>query len=310
VNSPEPDVSVVFETENDEPNHRIRLTDVMASWLRQTAVARVAEWIVVSPRTATPEEKALLARAPARWIERSGARYYGLKNDGIRQARGRFIAMADSDALPADDWLEIALAVLERSDPSVALLTGRTRYMPGPFSREMAIAQLPNQADLSRDTTHFLAHNVLLRTEIVRSLLFSGDEIRLGSDTHLAGRLIETGYRLRYDPSLRATHNYGRHWKGSTGTASSSATRSDAFRSTRDALTRTGSGTAPGDCECFSPDGGSFDARSEFRSGACRFRSFSLPPIPWPPHTVTKWLFAAGRSRSPVSSSSGVSVPP
>jgi hypothetical protein len=67
---------------------------------------RVAEWIVVSARTATPEEKMFLARAPARWIERSAIRYYGLKNEGIRQARGRFIAPADSDALPADDWLD------------------------------------------------------------------------------------------------------------------------------------------------------------------------------------------------------------
>ncbi len=184
----------------------------MESWLRQTARARVAEWIVVSPRPAAPEETALLARAPARWIEKPGTRYYGLKNEGIRRARGRFIALADSDALPADDWLESALAVLERSDPSVALLTGRTRYLPGPFSREMVIAQLPNQADLPHDTTHFLAHNVLLRAEAVRPLLFAGDAIRLGSDTHLAGRLIESGYRLRYDPSLRVTHNYGRHW--------------------------------------------------------------------------------------------------
>ena len=212
MSAPEADVSVVFETENEEPSHRIRLPDVMEAWLRQTARARVAEWIVVSPRAPRPEEKALLARAPARWIEQPGTRYYGLKNEGIRQARGRFIALADSDALPADDWLESGLAVLERSDPRVALVTGRTRYLPGPFSREMAIAQLPNQEDLAHDTTHFLAHNVLLRTEAVRPLLFSGDAIRLGSDTHLAGRLIEAGYRLRYDPSLRATHNYCRHW--------------------------------------------------------------------------------------------------
>ena len=72
--SPEPDVSVVFETENDEPNHRIRLTDVMEAWLRQTAVARVAEWIVVSPRPATPEEKTLLARAPTSLLRSTVAR--------------------------------------------------------------------------------------------------------------------------------------------------------------------------------------------------------------------------------------------
>jgi hypothetical protein len=212
MSSPAPDVSVVFETENEDPNHRIRLTDVMESWLRQTARARVAEWIVVSPRPASSEETALLGRAPARWIERPGARYYGLKNDGVREARGRFIALADSDALPADDWLERALDVLEQSGAIVALVTGRTRYLSGPFSRELAIAQLPNQTDQAHDTTHFLAHNVLLRADTVRPLLFAGEGIRLGSDTHLAGRLTETGYRLRYDPSLRVTHNYSRHW--------------------------------------------------------------------------------------------------
>ncbi len=184
----------------------------MESWLRQTARARVAEWIVVSPRAATAEEEVLLARAPARWIERAGTRYYALKNEGIREARGRFVALADSDARPAEDWLERALAAFEGSDSSVALVTGRTRYLPGPFSRDMAIAQLPNQADQPHDTTHFLAHNVLLRAEIVRPLLFAGEAIRLGSDTHLAGRLIESGYRVRYDPSLRVEHNYCRHW--------------------------------------------------------------------------------------------------
>jgi glycosyl transferase family 2 len=207
-----PDVSVVFETENEDPMHRIRLSDVMGAWLRQTVRARIAEWIVVSTRPASPQEASLLAQAPARWIERPETRYYGLKNEGIRQARGSLVALADSDVLPADDWLERALDVMERSDPSVALVTGRSHYLPGPFSREMAIAQLPNQEDQPHDTTHFLAHNVLLRRDTIRPLLFSGDGIRLGSDTHLAGRLLETGHRLRYDPALRTTHNYSRHW--------------------------------------------------------------------------------------------------
>jgi glycosyltransferase involved in cell wall biosynthesis len=209
---PGPDVSVVFETENEGPQHRIRLTDVMEAWLRQTGRSRVAEWIIVSPRRASPEEVEILRKAPARWIERPATRYYGLKNEGIRQARGRFIALADADALPADDWLERALDVLEQSEADVALVTGRSCYLPGPFSREMAVAQLPNQENMPHDTTHFLAHNVLLRPDIVLPLLFSGDAIRLGSDTQLAGRLIEGGFRLRYDPSLRVTHNYSRGW--------------------------------------------------------------------------------------------------
>jgi len=207
-----PDVSIVFETENEQPGHRIRLVDGMRAWLRQTARSRVAEWIVVSTRPPSPEEKALLEQAPARWIEWPEGRYYGLKNRGIREARGKFIALADADVVPADDWLERALGVLEKADADVAMVTGRTRYLPGPFSREMAIAQLPNQEDEPHPTTHFLAHNVLLRPSIVSPMLFSGDTIRLGSDTHLAGRLLDSGYRLLYDPSLSTVHNYARRW--------------------------------------------------------------------------------------------------
>ena len=207
-----PDVSIVFETENEQPDHRIRLVDGMEAWLRQTARSRVAEWIVVSTRPPSPKELEILRRAPARWIEWPEGRYYGLKNRGIREARGRFVALADADVVPADDWLERALAALEDAGPDAALVTGRTRYLPGLFSREMAIAQLPNQEDTPHATTHFLAHNVLLRPSIVSPMLFSGDTIRLGSDTHLADRLLQAGYRLLYDPSLSTVHNYARRW--------------------------------------------------------------------------------------------------
>jgi hypothetical protein len=204
-----PDVSVVFETENEVADHRIRLRDVMRAWLRQSACSRVAEWIVVSQREPTPEEKDLMLQAPAaRWLQSRESRYYGQKNQGILESKTPFVALADSDAMPADDWLEQALHVFENGEPSIALVTGRTRYQAGPFSREMAIAQLPNQADQPHDTTHFLAHNVLIKAEIVRPRLFARGEIRQGSDTHLAQRLIEDGYRVRYDPSLRVTHNY------------------------------------------------------------------------------------------------------
>jgi hypothetical protein len=206
------DVTVVFETENEVAGHRIRLRDVMGAWLRQTAGSRVAEWIVVSQREPTFEENDLMRQAPAaRWLQRPESRYYGQKNEGILEAKSPFIALADSDAMPAEDWLEKALRVFENGVRSIALVTGRTRYQAGPFSREMAIAQLPNQENEPHDTTHFLAHNVLLAAGAVRPRLFVGDKDRLGSDTYLAERLLEDGYRLRYDPSLRVTHNYSTH---------------------------------------------------------------------------------------------------
>ncbi len=209
-----PDVSLVFETFNDQPHRRIRFADVVKAWKRQTRADRVMEWLVVSTREPTPVEKDLLADVPLRWVVRPGLVYYQQKNAGIAEARGAFVAFADSDALPVDDWLERALDVIEREGPQVALVAGRSLYLPGPFYREMAMAQLGEQTDDPHDTISFLAHNVLLRPDAVRaSGYFRGDKIRLGSDSDLAGRLLEAGYRLRYEPALRATHQYDPRWK-------------------------------------------------------------------------------------------------
>ena len=211
---PPADVSLVFETANDRPDRRIRFEDVVEAWKRQTRADRVLEWLVVSPREPTPAETEILSGAPVRWLVRPELVYYQQKNAGIAEARGALVAFADADALPAGDWLERALAVLDNAQPRVALVAGRSAYLPGPFHREMALAQLGEQTDDPHDTTQFLAHNILLRADAVRSTgLYRGDAIRLGSDSELAGRLRESGYRLRYEPALRATHHYDSSWR-------------------------------------------------------------------------------------------------
>jgi hypothetical protein len=202
------DVSLVLETANEKPGRRIRMTDVVDAWRRQTRADRILEWLVVSPVEPAPEVRRRFDGLPARFLVRPDLRYYQQKNAGLTEAAAPYAALADADALPDADWLERALEAIEQADPRVALITGRSRYLPGPFTREMAIAHMPNQSDQAQDTTHFLAHNVIFRCGIVRSLgFFQAGENRLGPDTNLAGRLIAANYRLRYDPSLRVTHN-------------------------------------------------------------------------------------------------------
>ncbi len=41
------DVSLVFETENDQENRRIRLADIVETWRRQTAARCILEWVLV-----------------------------------------------------------------------------------------------------------------------------------------------------------------------------------------------------------------------------------------------------------------------
>ena len=207
-------MTLVFETANDRPDRRIRFADVVKAWKRQTRADRVLEWLVVAGREPTPFESNLLAGSPIRWLVRPDLAYFQQKNAGLAEARGAFVAFADSDALPDEDWLERALDTIEREGPAVALVAGRSRYLRGRFSREMELAQLGEQSELPHDTRYFLAHNALVRTEAVRAAgLFRGDAIRLGSDSDLAERLAAAGYRLRFEPSLRATHNFSGQWR-------------------------------------------------------------------------------------------------
>lgn len=212
-------VSIVLETETPGEGRRIGFEDSIRGIRRQTRLDRVVELLIVSAapppqawRTAVAQASAASPTVSMRWLERPGLRYYDLKNAGISESRGRYVILSDGDTVLAPDFVERALAAVERSEPSVAAVTGRTRYLEGPFSRELALAQLPNQEDRAGETTHFLAHNVIFRGDVLRDEKFRGGHLRLFPDQDLAGRLLSRGLRIRYDPALGVTHNYLRGW--------------------------------------------------------------------------------------------------
>jgi GT2 family glycosyltransferase len=57
--------------------------------------------------------------------------FAGGNNAGVREARGRFIALLNNDAVPEPDWLEALLAGLNEDD-GFALVTSRIVYMHDP----------------------------------------------------------------------------------------------------------------------------------------------------------------------------------
>jgi len=202
-------VSLVVETETDEAGHGIRLTDVLEAWKNQTAAPWIGEWIIVASRPPSPPEQRTLAGLPQRWLLAPGLRYHQNKNAGMAASRGAYVVLTDSDVVPEPDWLEKAVVALESSGDRTAVVTGKSAYAPGPFSRELALAQWPNHGPRTAAASHFLAHNILLRGEVARRYAFPESEaaLRHGPDTALAERLRAEGWTLLYDPALRMTHN-------------------------------------------------------------------------------------------------------
>jgi glycosyltransferase involved in cell wall biosynthesis len=145
-----------------------------------------------------------------RWIHRPNLRYYEQKNAGLLEARTPYAALSDSDAAPDADWLEAALDAMDAAPTEVVAVTGRTRFRPGPFSRELELAQWPHLRSAAYDCDQILAHNVLFRVEALRALLFTAPRIRHGGENALVAELLRRELRIRYDPGLRMTHNYAR----------------------------------------------------------------------------------------------------
>lgn len=207
------DITLVFETDNEDPTHPIQLPDAMEAWQRQARADRVLEWIVVSSRGPTPAEKKAMDGAggvDVRWLERARLPYYEQKNAAIAVSKGAWIAMADCDALPSSDWLENAVQAIEKADPKVALVSGSTRYASGPFWREMTLAHFPVQGLEPGDVTCACAGNTIFRGDAIRAHPFPGGHIRHGADMELARQLAAAGWRSRFDPSVRMLHNYAR----------------------------------------------------------------------------------------------------
>jgi len=202
------DVTLIFETDNEAPFHAIRLRDAMLAWRNQTAADRVLEWVVVSPRPASPDEQKLMEGVEVRWLEQEGLLYYQQKNAAIAVSRGRWVAMADSDSIPAPDWLEKALTAFEKADPTIASITGSTAYAAGPFSRELTLAHFPVQGAEPAETKCACGNNTIFRGEAIRSTPFPGGHIRHGADMEIARRVGAAGWRTWFDPSLHMLHNF------------------------------------------------------------------------------------------------------
>ena len=120
-----PTLSVVVCT-HARPRYLSACLDGLA---RQGAAARARfETIVVdsaSPPLSAMEIAALSAAAGARLIRSEAAGLSLARNLGLAEARGRWIAYLDDDAVPEPDWAEALLTRIAALPPRVAALGGR-----------------------------------------------------------------------------------------------------------------------------------------------------------------------------------------
>jgi hypothetical protein len=206
-----PSCSVVVETSDWQPDHRIQLWDVLDEVVRQ-ADAESADVIVVVDAIHAPRRREIEARYPsARVIQGAdGDGYYANKHRGLASVRTEFAVLTDANCMPQPGWLAAATRAFAEAEPSLAAVQGRTF-----FDRD-ALSRLWDAVWWARSTWPrgpvdrlYSGNNLALRMAAYRQHPYDLSwPHHTGSERLLGERFRAHGYALWLEPAMRVAHNY------------------------------------------------------------------------------------------------------
>lgn len=209
-----PSVSVVIETftmTHDYPAAapaESPLVGVLEGLRRQDYPRELLEVVVVLDEETRALADFLRAAYPhVGVLTTSGGEYFSMKTFGARHARGEVVAFLDSDCVPVEDWVRLAVARIEEGADAVA---GKTRYRPQTLAaRTHGVFDFGHvQAGRRGEATSLMANNAAFRREVFIRHPFDPRLRRSGADYMLACELKARGYRVVYEPRLYAAHEY------------------------------------------------------------------------------------------------------
>jgi mycofactocin system glycosyltransferase len=124
------------------------------------------------------------------------------RNTALKLVSSEFVAFLDSDCEPQPGWIT-ALAG-HFADPLVAAVAPRIVAAPGSAGGPLDLGGRPARVAPMTRVSYVPTAALLVR----RSVLGTGfdEALRYGEDVDLIWRLIEAGWRVRYDPAVEVAH--------------------------------------------------------------------------------------------------------
>jgi mycofactocin system glycosyltransferase len=183
--------------------------------LRAGTSASIAETIVVDDESLDPGlVAAVAARHGARLIRRPRNGGPGpARNCALAELTTPLVAFCDSDCVPEPGWIDDLLGHFD--DPLVAGVGPRVvsagpppRSLAERFARARGVLDLgPAPARVAPMTrvSYLPTAALILRVSALPAAGFDPD-LRYGEDVDLIWRLLEAGWRIRYDPSVQVGH--------------------------------------------------------------------------------------------------------
>lgn len=139
------------------------------------------------------------------------------RNAGLRKARGEVIAFTDDDMILDRDWL-VNIAERCSKDSATAMYFGQTHTMR-PDQARIAIKEgdleevysFPcNPGDAGSSNNMFVRRSLLAAVGVFDPTLGPGTTIGNSEDTDFTYRVLRSGARIRYCPTVVAYHDHDR----------------------------------------------------------------------------------------------------
>jgi len=206
MNAAKPLVSVVIETNQNDPDSTISVGRVLGRLAEQTYPSEYTEVLVVVHDQANELAGFVQDNHPFARVVRSGdPGYYPMKIAGAAQARGDVVAFIDSDTLPRSDWLERVVRTIEGgADVSV----GAMRYEQGRrLARVRSFVDWGHiHGDENGRASNLLSNSAAFRRDVWERHPFDASLRRSGACYLLGAELKRRGYVLTFDPEQRIFH--------------------------------------------------------------------------------------------------------
>jgi mycofactocin system glycosyltransferase len=134
------------------------------------------------------------------------------RNAGLAEVTTPLVAFVDTDVQVDDHWLDELLAHF--NDPSVALVAPRVASTPGPsplarYESARSPLDLGDQAAriaAGTRVSYVPAAALVVRADMLRAIGGFDELLRTGEDVDMVWRLIEAGFRCRYEPRTIVHH--------------------------------------------------------------------------------------------------------
>jgi mycofactocin system glycosyltransferase len=124
------------------------------------------------------------------------------RNEGLWGVETELVAFLDSDTVPPSGWIDALAGHFD--DPTVAAVAPRIRARNKRRS-PLDMGKHPAEVGPGRRVSYVPAAALLMRTAALPDEPFD-PALRYGEDVDLIWRLIDAGWRVRYDPSVVVGH--------------------------------------------------------------------------------------------------------